>query len=508
MKTLISILVLILLGGNARAQFSSIQWQQCYGGNAGEQGHFMAASNDGGYILAGTAYGNDSQCSGYHGGEGDFWVVKITAMGVMQWEQSYGGSGIDEAYCIQQTSDGGYIVVGTTTSNDGDVSGNHGANDVWVLKISATGVLQWQKCLGGSDNDYGNAVAQTSDGGYILAGGTYSTDGDVVGNRGAEDVWVVRLDDTGGKVWAKTYGGSATEAALSVQQTWDGGFVFGGSSNSIDGDIVGAHSSDTVAGDIWVVKLSSLGGVQWQHPLGSGDLEYIGYTIPTHDSGYLVVGTTYSFEDGGDVTGFIGDYTNQDGWVVKLDSGGAVQWDRCIFVSSSEMLYGAIQTVDGSYLVCGTDIPPHDWKALYGKLTASGQIVYLDTLESGAPFYSVALASSGSGIVTGPASSTSGDIVGYHENENFWVVEFGWASSVKGVQEMPGVTITPNPTSGSVTIAADASIADVSLTNMLGQTVFEKGFAAKNVNVEVFGLPPGVYLVKVNGIEAGRLVKE
>ena len=133
--------------------------------------------------------------SGNHGdGDADFWVVKLSSTGSLQWQKCLGGSRDDSAHSIQQTSDGGYIVAGFTDSNDGDVSGNHGGWDVWVVKLNSTGSLQWQKCLGGSDFDYAYSIQQTSDGGYIVAGGTYSNDGDVSGNHGDMDFWVVKLD--------------------------------------------------------------------------------------------------------------------------------------------------------------------------------------------------------------------------------------------------------------------------------------------------------------------------
>ena len=111
----------------------------------------------------------------------------------IQWQKSLGGLRDDKAYSIQQTSDGGYIVAGDTYSNNGDVSGNHGSWDYWVVKLTSSGVIQWQKCLGGSSNDQASSIQQTSDGGFIVAGGTWSNDGDVSGNHGGEDIWIVKL---------------------------------------------------------------------------------------------------------------------------------------------------------------------------------------------------------------------------------------------------------------------------------------------------------------------------
>jgi len=117
--------------------------------------------------------------------------------------KSLGGSSYDNAYSIQQTSDGGYIVAGFSNSNDGNVTGNHGSNDYWVVKLDTTGNILWQKSLGGSNDDYAYSIQQTSDDGYIVAGFSYSNDGNVTGNHGKHDYWVVKLDATGNILWQK-----------------------------------------------------------------------------------------------------------------------------------------------------------------------------------------------------------------------------------------------------------------------------------------------------------------
>ena len=126
----------------------------------------------------------------------------------IQWQKSLGGSNNDYAYAIRQTTDGGYIVAGYSSSNDGDVTGNHGGLDYWVVKLNSTGNIEWQKSLGGSSNDKAYAIQQTADGGYIVAGFSYSIDGDVTGNHGAFDYWVVKLNSTGNIEWQKSLGRS------------------------------------------------------------------------------------------------------------------------------------------------------------------------------------------------------------------------------------------------------------------------------------------------------------
>jgi PKD repeat protein len=177
-------------------EFLSIAWQRCLGGSDGDRASSIQQTSDGGYIVAGSTLSDDGDVSGNHG-DRDAWVVKLDADGKVLWQRCLGGSNLDSASSIQQTSDGGYIVAGETSSDDGDVSGNHGDRDAWLVKLDADGKIAWQRCLGGSIEDGARSVQQTVDGGYILAGYTESIDGDVSGNHGDRDALVVKLDDGG-----------------------------------------------------------------------------------------------------------------------------------------------------------------------------------------------------------------------------------------------------------------------------------------------------------------------
>src|SRR5262249_32921920 len=150
-------------------------------------------------------------------------------------------------------------------SNDGDVTGNHGSSDCWVAKLDSSGTLEWQKCLGGTNIEYALCVQQTADSGFIFAGITNSTDGDIKGNNGSYDYWVVKLHSSGNLQWQKCLGGSLYEEPWSIQQTSDGGFIASGQSTSIDGEVTGNHGG---AGDMWLVKLDGSGTIQWQKCLG------------------------------------------------------------------------------------------------------------------------------------------------------------------------------------------------------------------------------------------------
>jgi uncharacterized repeat protein (TIGR01451 family) len=181
---LFTFLLLACAANSLAQQFGpSILWQKCIGGSRDDQAYSIAKAVDGGLVVVGSSLSNDGDVTGHHGSTDstDGWVVKLSSDGTVQWGKSIGGSGVDVLKKVVRTTDDGYICVGTTTSNDGDVAGNHGGQDVWVVKLDAYGNIQWQKCLGGSLKEVGSDIAQTADGNYILIGTTSSTDGNVSG---------------------------------------------------------------------------------------------------------------------------------------------------------------------------------------------------------------------------------------------------------------------------------------------------------------------------------------
>ena len=339
----IGLLLLIALIPVALPAQPSIQWQKCLGGTNAEEANSIQQTSDGGYIVAGNTLSNDGDVSGYHG-YSDFWVVKLNSAGNLQWQRTLGGSSLDFAYAVQQTNDGGFIVAGFTESTDGDVLGNHGDKDVWLVKLSAIGTIEWQKCLGGSGWDEASSVRQTSDGGYVVAGQTSSSDGDVTGYHGTIDFWVVKLSGIGIIEWEKALGGSLYDIAYSVKQTPDGGYIVAGESDSNNGDASGLIGSS----DFWVVKLSPAGVVEWQKMLGSTSLDRANEICPTNDGGYIVTGLI-SWGNG-DVNVHHGGF---DYWVVKLNPLGEIQWEKTLGGSNQDYARSVQQTRDGGYVIAG-----------------------------------------------------------------------------------------------------------------------------------------------------------
>lgn len=342
----------ICVFSKTKAQIPTIQWQKCLGGTENDRASTIKQTTDGGYIVLATTKSNNGDVIGWHGNN-DCWVIKLNSFGNVQWQKCIGGAGNDNGNDIIFTTDGGYIIAGDTDSNDGDVTGNHGPGsgsgyfDAWLVKLSSTGTIQWQKCYGGNANESAQEVKQTSDGGYIFCGYTNLSNGDVTGFHGGSgfDFWVVKTSSTGTIQWQKCLGGSGDDQSRSIVLTNDGGYIVTGYTVSFNGDIT-LNNGFT---DIWLVKLSSTGVIQWQKCYGGSGSETSDKIITTSDGGYLISGSTDS--NGGNVSGFNGG--SNDIWVLKITSTGILQWQKCIGGSSSESVLNVLQLNNGNYSLFG-----------------------------------------------------------------------------------------------------------------------------------------------------------
>lgn len=334
----------------AVGQAPLIEWQKSLGGSLNDSATCIKQTMDGGYIMTGYTRSNNDNVSMNHGGA-DVWVVKLTSTGTVNWQKTYGGTGDDKAFCIEQCKDGGYIVAGYTNSDDGDIDSNRGGYDYWVIKLNDTGGVNWKRTYGGSGFDEAYGVVQTMGGGYIVAGWSDSPDGDVSGlhqNGGDPDYWIVKLDDTGAISWQKCYGGYATDFAYCIQQTRDSGYIISGFTVSEDGDVIGLHG----LGDCWVIKLNDTGKISWAKTYGGENDEYAYCIQQTREGGYIFAGSTSSAL--GDVTGLHNTpFITTDYWVVKLNDTGKISWEKCYGGSRGEIAFSIVQTTDSGYIIAG-----------------------------------------------------------------------------------------------------------------------------------------------------------
>ncbi|WP_222982829.1 hypothetical protein [Flagellimonas meishanensis] len=211
----------------------SLQWRRYFGGTNNDRAHGVVQADDGGFVMAGFSESDDFDISNTKGSY-DFWVVKVDKNGTMLWERSYGGTGIEIAYDIAKTHDGGYAIVGNTFSTDTDVSKNNGESDLWLIKIDDSGALLWEKTFGGSGFEAGHGVRTTAAGGFAIAGNSKSSDGDATQNLGENDLWLLKTDSEGNLVHQQSFGGSQLDFGFDVLETEDGGLVLVGEMGSED----------------------------------------------------------------------------------------------------------------------------------------------------------------------------------------------------------------------------------------------------------------------------------
>ncbi|NIO49301.1 MAG: hypothetical protein GTN73_07700 [Candidatus Aminicenantes bacterium] len=369
------------------------QWAIVYGERAGDFAYSIQQTADGGYIVAG-------ETSSFGAGEGDIWVLKLSSIGSIEWQRTYGGSNYDYARCIKQTSDGGYIVGGSTFSFGA------GDKDFWILKLNSAGDIEWQRKYGGNEWDHVHSIQQTSDGGYIFAGCSSSF------GAGAIDIWILKLSSAGDIEWQKTYGGSGDDKARSIQQTKDGGYIVSGHTRSF-----GAEEDDWGGGvddDIWILKLSSEGDIEWQKTYGGSGDDRAQSIQKTIDGGYIVAGWTNSF----------GAAYGDDFWVLKLSSEGDIEWHKIYDGgNNSDRAYSIQQTDDEGYIVAGWT---NSFDAAYGddfwviKLLSDGDIEWQKTYGGNySPDYgrSIQQTSDGGYVIAGETRSW-----GVRE-EDIWILK-------------------------------------------------------------------------------------
>ena len=306
----------------------NLQWTKTIGGENWDVSFSIIQTSDGGYAIAGAT-------KSFGAGEWDVYVVKLDAKGNLQWTKTIGGEKTDVGESLIQTSDGGYVIAGVTQS-----FGAENPN-VYVVKLDASGNLQWTKTIGGGKGETGESLIQTSDGGYAITGLT------ITFGAGKWDVYVVKLDANGNLQWTKTIGGPDYDQGKSLVQTSDGGYAITGSTTSF-----GAGGED-----VYVVKLDAKGNLQWTKTIGGPEDEKGNSLIQTSDGGYAIAGETKSFGAG-----------KWDGHVVKLDKNGKA----CCAVSQTSQVGsgGRLRSPTSSISSGGTlTTPPTPSTSSGGTLT-------------------------------------------------------------------------------------------------------------------------------------------
>lgn len=271
----------------------NILWKTTTGFAGTDKGFQIIQTDDGGFFVGGildvtasAGLGNRKFAAKHAGG--DYWALKLNSSGNIEWRKYFGGKNTDNCYGIIATSDG-YLMIGSSDSTDVDVKNNQGSYDFWVIKISKTGTLIWEKSFGGDQIDQARAITKTNDGNFIIIGDTRSANKDVLKNNGGADLWAIKITTNGNLIWQKNYGGASFDVGRSIHKTMDNGFLISGSSRSSDNEIINKGQNDA-----WILKIDENGKQIWQKTIGGTAIDFCYDAIQLSNGNIVAVGDSNS----------------------------------------------------------------------------------------------------------------------------------------------------------------------------------------------------------------------
>ena len=313
---------------------ADIEWEKIYGSSNFNKNISIQQTIDNGYIVAYFITGNNYDINS--------WILKLTPSGDIEWKKSYVGSSDNILNSIKQTADKGYIAVGQTRSNNGNIPNDQRNFDAWIIKLAANGNLEWSKTFGEIDYEQMNDVQQTTNGEYLITGHTYSDDGNITNNHSNTDLWIIKLQANGNLQWQKTYGGSNNDYANCIQKANDGHYIIAGSTYSSNGDITNSHGGE----DAWVIKIDDLGNILQQTTVGKNGSEGANSILQTHDNNFLIAGRSKN----------VNSNTNNI-FIAALDTDCTLLWQRQIPQDAKDSYANAIfETTDYGYMLFGSQI--------------------------------------------------------------------------------------------------------------------------------------------------------
>ena len=331
-------------------EFGNQEWQKVYGGSDDDRGREIIVTNDGGYAIIGSSKSQDGDVSS-NSGFNDFWVLKISNSGNLIWEKSFGYSGSDNGFSIIQTHDNGYLISGVIDVTSSDGQGNnrlslnrHAGGDYWVIKINSVGILQWSRYFGGTFTDTSYALSETQTGNFIIVGSSDSDDIDINNNKGTYDFWVLKISSSGDLIWEKSFGGSEIDEARDITITENGDFLIVGDSRSVDTDVLYNNG----AADIWIIKINSDGELIWERTYGGTSFDGVQSIQKTMNNDYIVAGNSRSSD-----VNLENNNGQNDAWFFKIDFQGVLKWQNSVGGSDIDLLMDIVELENGTIIAVG-----------------------------------------------------------------------------------------------------------------------------------------------------------
>ncbi|MEM8929076.1 MAG: hypothetical protein AAGC45_12820 [Bacteroidota bacterium] len=332
--------------------FQNVAWTFSFGGTGDDSARSLIQTDDGGYAILGMTNSTDGDLAIKALPVNDYWLVKLTADGNLDWQKTYGGSKDDQGQQIIQTSDGGYAITGYAMSDDGDGSNNEGFHDNWILRLDASGNILWERSFGFSGHDHSYDLVETADGGFFFSGfldvtssnGEGSTDKNSLTAHGVGEFWGTKIDGDGNLEWRKFFGGTNNDRSFGVVNAHDGGYILTGASESDDFDITNPKGSY----DFWAVKVDKTGNFVWENSYGGTGIDQAQDIFATLDGGYVMVGNTFSSD-----TQVTKNHGQSDVWLIKIDANGQLLWQKSFGGTGFDAAHSIRGTSDGGLLICG-----------------------------------------------------------------------------------------------------------------------------------------------------------
>lgn len=508
-------LILLFFSGISYGQLA-ITWQNCFGGSDEDIPSDMVKSNDGGYVIIGYTGSDDGDIS-YNHGEHDVWLVKVDSFGNLIWEKTFGGSEGDAGYRIIKDNNGCYYLLNNALSSDFDITFDPYPQsvDYWVVKIDSSWNIVWNKILGGTWLDRVQTGVLTYDEGIIVQGHTGSPDGHVTTYYGQYDIWQVKLTSSGDFVWDFTIGSLGFDYGQAIIQANDNGYLVGGYTRVEDG----GGNIDCIPyswyGEALLVKLDSNANIEWQQCYGGSGDEQINALLEVED-GYMLLAGAESND--GDLTG-TGYHGELDIWIIKVDYYGNIVWSKCYGGSKEDLGYKIFSTIDGGFIIFGVtrsnngDVNGNHapgWNDIWVfKINSIGEIVWQQCIGGAGDerlFHGVLQQSDNKYIIAAETNTTppSYDVTCSlnHGIYDYWIFEL--TDTTVSINENDEIkkndllAIYPNPAWN--TINCKLNISDLSckyeIYNIYGLRMNE--LVVRNtvdiIQIDVSNYPAGVYI--------------
>jgi hypothetical protein len=523
LKLLVFSLLLIATSSNAQ----DILWEKSYGGKHAEYLFDAQPTADYGFILAGSSIsGKTGNKEDANKGDLDYWIWKMDEKGDLDWQKSFGGSGVDLLQSIRLTSDGGYILAGISDSKKGldkkdDAKGN---DDFWIIKLDAKGNELWQKTIGGSGQEKLHSITLTADGGYLLGGSSSSYKstnvsgiqdlfGKAENTRGNMDYWVVKLKKDGTIEWQKTLGGKYADELKSVTVLENGNYLLGGTSNSpISGDKI---QDNLGFNDFWLIQLDPTGKMIWQQTIGGSEDDNLFALTATKDGGFIVGGNSNS---GTSNTKTKGNEKGSDFWVVKFDKESNVLWQEVYNYGERDVLTSIIENEDATFIIGGyaqSEVNTNSTalsKVKKGDKDGINDYIALKIKANGEEIWSQTVGSKGeevmkklletrdggyllTGTSNGKASKDKNNTIG---GNDFWVVKL--KDKTKPEKERLPIEAFPNPadTFTNVVIGFDYTSGTANVYDLNGRQLQTHTLdGSRTLPIEMTSYPTGIYIVEI-----------